>query len=71
LFAVRFSDRLVRIPRRAVATFTGQSYVEALADTMRDPGDLVEQTQAIRGEIPYVQRRVLPPLGDFIVIPRW
>lgn len=43
LFAVRFSDRVVRIPRRAVETFTGQSYAEALANTLRQPGDPGEQ----------------------------
>ena len=43
LFAVRFSDRVVRIPKRAVDTFTGQSYAEALAKTLRQPGDVGEQ----------------------------
>jgi len=43
LFAVRFSDRVVRIPRRSVDTFTGQSYAEALGDIARQPDDVAEQ----------------------------
>jgi excisionase family DNA binding protein len=43
LFAVRFSDRVVRIPRRSVEAFTGQSYAAALDEALSQPGNVGDQ----------------------------
>lgn len=45
LFAVRLSDRVVRIPRKAVESFAMESYSDALVDALGQPGEVREQLQ--------------------------